>query len=88
VIERAITAAVREALAAELPAALAEALELAPPKAPELLTRERCARALGISTRSLDTLRGQGLPVVWVLDSPRFELGEVVAWLRDRGAER
>jgi hypothetical protein len=84
-IETAIQTAVREALQRELPAALAEALDTNKPSHPQLATREQCARALNISTRSLDTLRSQGLPTLMVLESPRFELAEVVAWLRERG---
>lgn len=85
-IEGAIQAAVRAALVSELPAALAEALSETKP-VPGLATREQCAQHLGISMRSLDTLRGRGLPTVMVLDSPRFDLVEVVTWLRDRGVK-
>lgn len=85
-IETAIQVAVREALQRELPGALAEALDANKSSLPQLATREQCAKALNISTRSLDTLRSQGLPVVWVLDSPRFDVAEVVTWLREKGA--
>jgi hypothetical protein len=84
-IESAIQSAVREALQRELPSALADALEGSKPQQLQLATREQCAKALNISTRSLDTLRGKGLPTVMVLDSPRFDIGECVAWLRARG---
>jgi hypothetical protein len=86
-IEEAIAQQVRAALREELPAALAEALDGAKPAGPKLETREGCARALSISTRSLDTLRTQGLPTIMVLESPRFDLPEVLAWLRERGAK-
>lgn len=82
-VEDAIRAAVKAALAAELPGALAEAFEAAT-AARGLATREETARHLAISTRSLDTLRAQGLPTVWVIDSPRFDLVEVLGWLRGR----
>jgi hypothetical protein len=84
-LDDALREQVRSALRDELPGALAEALERAKAPAPTLATREACSRYLGITVRSLDTLRADGLPTVWVLSSPRFDLGEVMAWLRTRG---
>lgn len=77
----------RAVLRAELPAALAEALEAAKPPAERLANREECARFLGISPRSLDTLRLQGLPTLWVLESPRFDLHDIRAWIASRKAQ-
>jgi hypothetical protein len=50
--------------------------------APALLTQEQLAEKLGVSTRSIFTLRRQGLPTVMVLESPRFELAAVVEWIK------
>ncbi len=54
------------------------------PSQPALLDRAGLAQALGVSTRSLDTLRHEGLPELRVGDAPRFDLPEVLAWLRSR----
>jgi hypothetical protein len=51
------------------------------PSAPALLDREGLAQQLGISTGMVDKLRRHGLPTVWLGDSPRFILVEVLAWL-------
>lgn len=83
-IERAIREQVAATLREELPTALSEALAAMPSAGPGLVTREACARALSISVRSLDTLRAQGLPTVWVLESPRFDVAAVITWLRGR----
>jgi hypothetical protein len=80
---------VRAALREELPAlaeALAEALEVRRAAHP-YATREECARFLNISPRSLDTLRGKGLPTLWVLESPRFDLEKVAAWVATQGPQ-
>lgn len=52
---------------------------------PALLTRKQAARALQVHPATLDRLRAQGLPTVMVCDSPRFELVEVLAWLKEQG---
>lgn len=51
---------------------------------PALIDQSGLARELGVSTRTVFAMRQQGLPVVMVCDSPRFELPEVLAWLRSR----
>lgn len=51
------------------------------PSAPALLDREGLAQQLGVSTGMVDKLRRQGLPTVWLGDSPRFILADVLAWL-------
>ena len=47
-----------------------------------LLTQEQLAKQLGVSARSVYTLRQQGCPTVMVLESPRFELAAVLVWLK------
>jgi hypothetical protein len=54
--------------------------------APALLDRESLARSLGCTTSHVDTLRKQGMPVVWLGQAPRFELSAVLEWLRGRSA--
>lgn len=49
---------------------------------PLLLDRNGIARALGLSTSSIDKLRKQGLPSIRVGDVPRFIAGDCIAWLR------
>lgn len=81
-----LTAAIREAVKAEIGAVL-EALDdrlKEPPTA--LLTTDELARELRISGRTIARLRGEGLPTIWIGDSPRFELGPVIEWLRKRDA--
>lgn len=51
---------------------------------PVLLDRERLAAALGCTASHVDTLRREGLPVVWLGQAPRFELQAVLDWLRGR----
>ena len=48
-----------------------------------LAVDETCA-ALRISRTTLTRLRAEGLPVVWILESPRFRLAAVIAWLEAR----
>lgn len=65
--------------------AVADALEASrSPTLPTLLDREGCAEWLQVSTRTLDTMRGRGLPQVMLGDSPRFEPAAVLEWLRDQ----
>lgn len=84
-IDEAIRAALRETLRAELPAAVAEALEGQAGQGSKLLTRVQLAQALGVSPRTLDALRGEGLPTIWVSEAPRFDFVDVRAWLKTRG---
>lgn len=53
-----------------------------PPAPSALLDRHEIARALGVSARTVARLREAGMPVVWVIESPRFELADVMDWLR------
>lgn len=50
------------------------------PKA-ELVSQDELAAAIGVSDRTVRTLRTRGLPVVMVGDSPRFVIADVHAWL-------
>jgi hypothetical protein len=63
----------------ELEHALGQARE----QAPVLLDREALARALVISIGTVDRLRKQGLPCIWIVQAPRFQIDEVFAWLRE-----
>lgn len=49
---------------------------------PKLLDRTRLAQQLCCSPSHVDTLRGRGLPTIYVGESPRFELNEVLTWMR------
>lgn len=55
--------------------------------APALLDRNGLARALTCSPGHVDNLRKKGMPTVWVGESPRFELAEVLAWLRQNAVQ-
>ena len=53
---------------------------------PALLDKPGLARALSCSERHVDGLRRRGLPVVNLgAKSVRFDLGDVVAWLKAHG---
>jgi hypothetical protein len=66
--------------------AVAGALEAIGPtgQAPALLDRAGLARAFDVSLATLDRLRAEGCPELRLGDAPRFELSEVLGWLRDR----
>lgn len=51
-----------------------------------LKTRAGLAKRLGISLATLNRLRQQGMPCVMLLDSPRYDYDEVLAWLKSRGS--
>lgn len=51
---------------------------------PALIDQRALARELGVSERTIYTLRGEGLPTIMVGDSPRFELALVLDWLKSR----
>ncbi len=55
---------------------------------PALLTRSQIAEQLGCSARTVARLDGEGMPVVMVGDSPRYEIAAVLDWLRGREARR
>jgi hypothetical protein len=64
--------------------ALAEHQPSAP--APALFDRTGIAQRLGLGTTTVDRLRRDGMPCVFIGDSPRFELAECLAWIRGRNA--
>jgi hypothetical protein len=66
-------------------AALAEQSDSA---APVLLDRAGIAQRLGVGTSTVDRLRRDGLPCVFIGDSPRFLLAECVAWLMNHRREQ
>jgi hypothetical protein len=66
---------VREAVTEALPS---------PEPAPALLDRRALAAALACCTDKIDQLRREGMPVVKLGDSPRFELQRCLEWLRAR----
>lgn len=76
-LEETIRAIMREELAA-----LAQQLQAAPP--PELVDPIGLARALSVSRSTVYRLINEGCPVVRVGDTPRFDVAEVKAWLRQR----
>ena len=49
---------------------------------PALLDRAMLARALRVSKPTIDRLRRDGCPTLWVGGSPRFELDRVLEFLR------
>lgn len=52
-----------------------------------LLTVTELGELLRVSERTIATLRGEGLPTVWVTpDSPRFDRAEALAWCREVSA--
>lgn len=65
---------VRDAVAAALPA-----------PAPALLDGAELARELRCSDRQVRRLRAMGMPSIRIVDSYRYELSAVLAWLRQRG---
>lgn len=52
--------------------------------APVLLDRAGVAQRLGVGTTTVDRLRREGMPCVFIGDSPRFDLAECVDWIRRR----
>ncbi len=58
----------------------------AAPALPQLLTRNQAAEWLCCSPATVDNMRRKGMPCVWLGDSPRFEPGAVVEWMRARGS--
>jgi hypothetical protein len=57
------------------------------PAPPALLTSEQIAHELGISRTVLGQLRREGLPCVTVSGRARYELADVLSWLRGRGGK-
>ncbi len=80
-IEGAIAAAVLDALRPELDE-LRGAIHQAPAERPALLTAGELAAQLRVSRSTVARMRADGCPIVRVIDSPRYDLVEVIAWLR------
>lgn len=80
-------------LQADAADAEAEALELTEESdaglpSPAAVDRVGLGKALGVSVATIDRMRLAGAPVIWVCDSPRFEVAAVIAWLRERGSSK
>jgi hypothetical protein len=77
---------IAELAAAILEPRLAEviAAAIAAHHAPKLLDRRGLAHALNIGVDTVDRLRREGCPSLLVGDAPRFELDQVIQWLRGR----
>jgi len=56
-----------------------------PEPKPALLDTAGLARELRVSAPTIAKLRRKGCPVVWVVESPRYELAAVLEFLRARG---
>jgi hypothetical protein len=55
--------------------------------AAKLLDRAGLSRALAVSVPTVDKLRRRpGFPTLWIMDAPRFDLGEVLTWLKAESA--
>lgn len=65
-------------------AALEAAAGVAEP-AMALLDRAGLARALDVGISTVDRLRREGMPALWLGDAPRLELAGCLKWLRARG---
>lgn len=50
----------------------------------ELLTQEELAQKLKTSVGTIIKLRGQGMPVVWLLKSPRYNYAACREWLASK----
>lgn len=73
-------------LDAKLDRLLEAVAELRAEPTPALLDRMGLAKALSCSTKTLDRLRAlPGFPELMLLDSPRFEIAAVVAFLKANG---
>jgi hypothetical protein len=59
--------------------------QMAPEPKPALLDTAGLARELRVSAPTIAKLRRNGCPVVWVIESPRYELAAVLDFLRTRG---
>lgn len=75
-------AALREMIVGAVSEALAD---FAPAPVEGLLDRAELARRLGVTTRSLDRLRREGMPELRVGDVPRWQWQSVLEWLATRG---
>jgi hypothetical protein len=68
--------------------AVANALaEYSPEQGPSLMTATELCERLRISMPTLRKLRGEGLPTLMVVESPRFDWSAVVTWLGNNSGE-
>ena len=73
----------RNDLARLVTEAVTDALKVtARPLPAPLLDRKQCAEWLQVDVRTIDKLRGKGMPHLLVGDVPRFEVDAVREWLR------
>ena len=78
-IVRSELAGFKESLADELAGIIVEQ------RTRRLLDRRGISEVLGVSLLTLDRLRAEGMPTVWVsAEAPRFESDRVLEWLRGR----
>jgi hypothetical protein len=62
---------------------IAPALPAGPPP---LLDRKGLAKALRVSVPTVDRLRREGLPTIYITsEAPRWRLEDAIGWLRERG---
>lgn len=80
-LDELVTRLVREAVRAELEPLLERVGAQPAPDPLRLLTKAELALRLQVSERTIDSMRGKGLPVVWVIESPRFDWIAVREWL-------
>lgn len=85
------TAGLLDRLVVQLARAVADELEArgltsaAPPALPALFDRRELAQQLGCGVDLIDRLRREGMPEIRLGDAPRFEIENVLSWLRSRG---
>lgn len=72
----------REQVKEAVAEALAEVVPARQPAAPALLTSDELAQSLKVSRSKLDELVRAGLPFVKVGSTRRYELAEVLNWLK------
>jgi hypothetical protein len=80
---QALSTVVREAVRTEVEAVLEDLVEdLRRPR--PLLDRGGLAHALDVGTPMIDRLRREGMPTIIVGSVPRWNLQDVLQWLRER----
>ena len=82
-----LTLAIRAAVAAELAALRDELLEaLGARSLPKLLNRSELGQWLGVSAPTIRKLESEGMPVVRLGETFRYDVTSVQGWLNARGA--
>lgn len=77
-----VTPEMLQPLVEQIADAVAARVQSAPTQ--PLLDRNELARALGISTATVDRLARAGMPAIRLVDSKRYLLADVLAWLKTR----